>query len=282
MRTKRRSRYNPLKEGGWDIIDVGWVLTIGVEFLIVVIGLKTDVVGKQEVMKFDQFLSLKPSEMGDTFAGIFSALAFIWIIITVFMQSQELREQRTVLREQKDEFIEQNKNLKSQIFENTFSNMLSTLGEIIEAIDLNNIKHGRTTGRDCFRIYYYRLEAHMDGGSPVDFDMSNDEFFKEYGHEFGHYFRFLYNFFRFIDQSEHTKKHHMRVLRAFLSDYELLLIYYNCLTPTGQNFRNYIVDYAVFDNLQAGKLLDIEHLSHYPQAAFGKNREYDYWRAGTQ
>lgn len=39
--------------------------------------------------------------MGDTLAGLFSALAFIWIIVTVFMQSRELREQRKEFREQR-------------------------------------------------------------------------------------------------------------------------------------------------------------------------------------
>ncbi|MCV2893624.1 hypothetical protein [Lentibacter sp. XHP0401] len=51
--------------------------------------------------KFDEFTHLKPSEMGDTLAGVFAALAFIWIIVTVFLQSYELREQRKEFREQR-------------------------------------------------------------------------------------------------------------------------------------------------------------------------------------
>ena len=79
------------KKDGWDVIDTGWLLTIGIEILIIFIGLQSDQIDQQDILKFDQFMSLKPSEMGDTFAGIFSALALIWIIVTVFVQSQELK-----------------------------------------------------------------------------------------------------------------------------------------------------------------------------------------------
>ncbi|MFT5785145.1 MAG: hypothetical protein ACI9KK_000490 [Ascidiaceihabitans sp.] len=223
-----------------------------------------------------------PNELGDTLAGFAGALAFIWIVVTVAMQSIELSDQRSVMGEQKDEFANQNANMKEQIYDNTFFQMLSTLGDIIEAIDLNSEKYGRTSGRDCFKIYYARLTAHLEGASPADFDMVNEEFFVKYGHEFGHYFRFLYNFFRFIDQSEYTKEHHVKVLRAFLSDYELLLIYYNCLTTTGSNFEKYLTKYAVFDNLPDRKMIEADHLSRYPPKAFGRNRGYDNWVVTSQ
>ncbi|MEZ5720324.1 MAG: hypothetical protein R3D59_00640 [Paracoccaceae bacterium] len=43
------------------------------------------------------FLDLQPNEIGDTLAGLFSSLAFIWIVVTVFLQSQELAAQRDEL-----------------------------------------------------------------------------------------------------------------------------------------------------------------------------------------
>jgi hypothetical protein len=82
------------KKGGWDVIDTGWLLTIGIEILIIFIGLQSDQIDQQDILKFDQFINLKPSEMGEAFAGIFSALALIWIIVTVFVQSQELKMTR--------------------------------------------------------------------------------------------------------------------------------------------------------------------------------------------
>ena len=43
------------------------------------------------------FLSSPPNEVGDTLAGFAGALAFVWIIITVWIQGHELREQRKEL-----------------------------------------------------------------------------------------------------------------------------------------------------------------------------------------
>ncbi|MGB0966577.1 MAG: hypothetical protein ACPGUX_00175 [Halocynthiibacter sp.] len=54
--------------------------------------------------KWQEFLSASPNEIGDTLAGIFGGLAFLWIIMTVLLQSQELREQRRELRQARGEY----------------------------------------------------------------------------------------------------------------------------------------------------------------------------------
>jgi len=125
------------------------------------------------VSKFNQFWSSPPNEIGDTLAGIAGALAFLWIIITVMIQSQELRAQRAELKAQhtelklsRDEAVKSNENMTSQRFENTFFSMLTTYNEIVSSIDL--VKQGGgsgqykrdsiiTTGRDCFKVFYQRL-----------------------------------------------------------------------------------------------------------------------------
>lgn len=43
------------------------------------------------------FLDAPPNEIGDTLAGFAGVLAFVWIIITVWLQGYELREQRKEL-----------------------------------------------------------------------------------------------------------------------------------------------------------------------------------------
>jgi autonomous glycyl radical cofactor GrcA len=53
---------------------------------------------------WERFWASKPNEIGDTLAGFAGTLAFIWIVVTVWLQSTELAEQREVLREQKEEF----------------------------------------------------------------------------------------------------------------------------------------------------------------------------------
>lgn len=48
-----------------------------------------------------------PNEFGDTLAGVAGTLAFLWIIITVMMQSKELRAQRLELKLTREEFRRQ-------------------------------------------------------------------------------------------------------------------------------------------------------------------------------
>lgn len=45
----------------------------------------------------------QPNQFGDFFAGIFAPIAFFWLIVTVFMQSRELRMQRRELTFQREE-----------------------------------------------------------------------------------------------------------------------------------------------------------------------------------
>ncbi len=59
--------------------------------------------------KFFAFLNARPNEIGDTLAGFAGSLAFIWIIVTVWLQSLELSEQREELRLTRLEMSEQRK-----------------------------------------------------------------------------------------------------------------------------------------------------------------------------
>ncbi len=64
--------------------------------------------------KWHKFIASSPNEMGDALAGLAGALAFLWIIVTVMLQSQELREQRKEMRLQRDEFEKMGKAQKLQ------------------------------------------------------------------------------------------------------------------------------------------------------------------------
>jgi hypothetical protein len=55
-------------------------------------------------------LCLKPGDFGAFLQGIFAPVAFFWVAAAVFIQSQELREQRRELRLTREEF-EQNRDL---------------------------------------------------------------------------------------------------------------------------------------------------------------------------
>lgn len=55
-------------------------------------------------MRAVAFWRSPPNEIGDTLAGIAGALAFLWIIVTVMLQSKELAAQRAELKLTRSEF----------------------------------------------------------------------------------------------------------------------------------------------------------------------------------
>lgn len=63
---------------------------------------------------WSQFASLVPNEVGDFLAGVFSPLAFLWLVLGYFQQGQELRQNNEALRLQAAELknsVEQQKEL---------------------------------------------------------------------------------------------------------------------------------------------------------------------------
>nr|WP_275986046.1 putative phage abortive infection protein [Serratia ureilytica] len=101
---------------------------------------------------------------------------------------------------------------------------------------------------------------------------------KSYRDELGHYFRFIYNIFKFIDESivsNEDKIKYSKIIRAQLSDYELTIIFYNCLTWRGcESFKALIEKYSIFDNIPFDLLIEHEHMRHYEMSAFDGNTSY--------
>ncbi|WP_180802935.1 putative phage abortive infection protein, partial [Vibrio parahaemolyticus] len=95
------------------------------------------------------------------------------------------------------------------------------------------------------------------------------EFWSVHDSELGHYFRFLYNIIKFLDESEHDAELYIKLLRAQLSDQELLILFYNSLTTQGQSFKKYIYKYHLLDNMPCAQLLKLEHQQYLEPKAFG-------------
>lgn len=98
-----------------------------------------------------------------------------------------------------------------------------------------------------------------------------------------HYFRYLYRILKHIDESdllnklENPKKereYYAHVLRAQLSNYELLMLFYNGLIGENpQTIKKLIEKYAMFNNLRAWELGN--HQSGYYQAIMDAERLED-------
>lgn len=221
---------------------------------------------------------------GDMFGAInalFSGCAFATLIFTVWMQREELSLQRRELEltrmemsGQKEQLEFQAKTMKLQQFETIFFSLLRTQQEIINATDL--VGAGIVTkGRDCYKVFYKRFKEPWDKNYRVQRPMDGirnayAEFYRQYEPEVGHYFRHLYHLIKFIKNSDVSDpKQYTNLVRAQLSSYELLLLFYNCLYDTGRDkFKPLVEEFSLLKNLPRHELLSPDHVNFYESSAF--------------
>ncbi|NVK41434.1 MAG: putative phage abortive infection protein [Oceanospirillaceae bacterium] len=257
---------------------------------------------------------------GDMFGSInalFSGLALAGIIFTILLQRMELGYQRNELRETRQEFIIQNKTLKTQRFENTFFNLLGLHHQIIEGIDYDTqiVKKDGTEGmprgimqkrdyeivtikgRDVFKNKFESL-IQILSQSKSDLNVEYLKFYSTAQTDLGHYFRNLYRIIKFVNEAEFFSREELDIpinptkyedrikhevynfserykytsmIRAQLSDYELLWLFYNCLSDNGiEKFKPLIEKYTIFKNLPKDKVHDPQLIDLYEQRAFEK------------
>lgn len=244
---------------------------------------------------------------GDMFGSVnalFSGLALAGIILTILLQRKELKLQREELRETRTEFETQNETLKLQRFENTFFSILNLHHQIVSAIDYRYYKSKekeRTipraismsstpedkevvtiTGRDVFRHRYNlmlpKLKEHPDKYEEIYF-----QHYEAAQTDFGHYFRNLYRMIKLVDQTDFfydsnkvskeeifkIKYRYTSIIRSQISDYELLWIFYNCLSENGiDKFKPFIEQYSFFKNIPSNLIADKSHIDLYEKSAF--------------
>jgi hypothetical protein len=234
--------------------------------------------------------SEKQGQFGDQFGAVnalFSGLAFAGLIFTIILQKKELslqREELTQTREelkgQKEQLEEQNKTLKIQRFENTFFQMLTQFQEIVNNItysykDISGKVHtvkGRQAFYDSFEIAEH--ESKLPDWHPTHISrqyIGMRDIIQSLGYDgymesntptyFDHYFRFLYRILKFIYTSPlvstfEEEYEYTSMLRAMLSRYELVWLYYNGLSYGKDKLKPLIERYAMLNNLRGDLLAD--------------------------
>lgn len=150
------------------------------------------------------------------------------------------------------------------------------------------------TNRDATHGFFQKLEkeeiSNLQGLSNLDIEnfisepISNKEdnikkeyenFFHRVQYNLGHYFRNLYHIYKYVYITEliddDEKQFYCNIVRAQLSTDELVLIFYNSITPINYysdspnlgypNFRYLIDKYDILQNMNTRLLLDKEHMT---------------------
>ena len=250
--------------------------------------------------------------IGDMFGSVnslFSGLALAGIILTILLQKKELKFQREELKQTRKEFETQNETLKIQRFENTFFNLLNQHLQIINAIDYTYYKPKekehkiylkqnviRTppedleavtiNGRDVFKHRYIKLHKDLIEVDKNKYEEIYLEHYEKAMTDFGHYFRNLYRMIKIVSQTDffydknnvtkeeifQNKYKYISIIRAQTSDYELLWLFYNCLSENGsEKFKPYIEEFSFFKNIPKSLIAHQEHLDFYNNLAYEPN-----------
>lgn len=230
--------------------------------------------------------------IGGTLNPLLTFLTFVGVLVSIFLQRMELSLSRAELKRSADALEKQIESIEAQNFETTFTQLLQSLNSLTDSIDLRNPNTDAvTSGKDCFRVFYTRLnkkyrsnlkKAVKNHSNLETLRLSYQNFWKENHQELGHYFRFLYNVYRFLDSSSAAQDYHFKLLRAQLSDHELLLIFYNCHSKAGRNFVDMATKYEIFDNMPTVLLLEDSHIELMDRCAFGNNPLYTSKNAREQ
>ena len=226
---------------------------------------------------------------GDSFGlltSLFSGLAFAGLIITILMQREELALQRQELNltrkeliGQKQEMKAQNETLKVQRFENTFFKMLDFLESCRSDIFYQGFNRPSVQGRDAIKALYesltngYFYNYHQDTvfnqikvfkhecKNINGISEAYNVFYDKNGDELGQYYRTLYNIIKLVNNSEfiENKFVYTNLVRAQLSRYELLLLFYNSLSNYGsEKMAPLVKKYNILKHLEGNMVIE-EH-----------------------
>ena len=221
--------------------------------------------------------------LGDFFGGVlnpaFSLLALLALLLTIILQSKELSLATAEYTKSTQALVDQSNSMKKQSFEQTFFQLLIAHNQIVNGIDLKKNGLVTTTGRDCFRVFYDRLQKLYESRSKKSNNTDDLEFVKiiykelynNIQHDTGHYFLFLYNILKFVHEKceNEDPKFYTNLIRAQLSYDELALIFYNCISVVRPNkFKPLIENYGIFKNLPIDTLIHHNHLSFYEKEAY--------------
>lgn len=225
--------------------------------------------------------------------ALISALAFAGVFVTFWLQRKELDLQWQELHAQREEFTQQNKTLKLQRFESTFFHMMELQQQIVSDLCIQlqdstlvantwiGLQKGREVyvngllrGRQVFAYIYWHQKTGSDPNGILT--TMHDKGIEAYPsipdiELLDHYFRHLYTILRYVDESDafkfnddgepdeayekEQKYHYTTIVRATLSRFELLVLYYNGLSIYGrEKLKPLIEKYALLNNIDKESL----------------------------
>ena len=226
---------------------------------------------------------------GDKFGAVnalFSALAFAGVIVTVFLQKEELRHQREELeltrgeiKGQKEQLRAQNETMKLQSFETSFFNLIALLnGQIAGMRTSAGATDPDVVGRNCFDIWFSKWHNAVGNRKGKHPEASAIELLElayndcNLDPQVGFFFRTFYHVVNFADTSDVPyPARYVAILRAQLSSSQIAMLFWNSILPRGEKLKPLVNKYALLEHWNAPPYLAVDNYkSEYKSSAFGE------------
>lgn len=223
-----------------------------------------------------------PGAFGDSFGPLntlMATIAALGALAAYRSQSDELARSRARQQEQDDiqqsdrarlvsREYEADRRAEKASFEQTFFNLVDAWRSVVTAIDID--KSGNiVSAHDAFAVMVSRLEyAYNSAGGNMSVAWTGIS--QKYRNDLNHYFRFLYHIIKYVDDSGVENKYfYVRLVRALLSEAEIILLALNCEFGDGrEKFRTFVEKYALLHNLSVDARIRYGLTDLYAPTAF--------------
>ena len=207
-------------------------------------------------------------QLGDAFGPLntlMAGLAAVGAIGAYLAQAEELEEAKTNARKERS-------SADRRDFEATFFRLVELFRDTANEIEVSDrYNQNPVSGRDAVK----RL---LDDGlrGPKGNDEEDAENWQKtylaHRDDLGHYFRIFYQIVRFVDESEiENKALYIRVLRASLSNAEIIILALNCCYGEGRRkFKPLVEKYALLHNISEYDAKNWRFHEIYDSSAFGE------------
>jgi Putative phage abortive infection protein len=209
---------------------------------------------------------------GDSFGPLSSMMASIAAIsaaMAYLVQREELGRLKLVQAQEEQDRTKRD-------FESTFFNLLQLFRETVREIEVfDQFDQNPVHGRDALKRILHDYIGVAKGDDKVD-KKTYDSNYRKFRDTLSHYFRIFYHILKYIDESQISdRKLYIRLLRATLTDAEIVLISLNCLHGGGKRkLTPLIVKHAMLHNISAENARLWRIVSAFPIGAFG-DRQLD-------
>lgn len=213
---------------------------------------------------FECFDFRETGQIGDTIGGTMgpfvAIIAGLLTFLAFWVQYKANEQQRN--------------DLSIERFENTLFQMMTQQEEITDNLRYSTDASPNVlaTGRHVFEFIYLHRQSEWHTGLKMSIQHNGYKAMTEDQSLWclDHYFRHLYRTFKWVSESapkslsESEKYGYAAIVRSMLSEYELVLIYYNALAfRDNQKFKLLIEKFSILDNLRFNLLARQDERDYY-------------------